>query len=245
MTTRVAVVGATGRLGMQVVSVIEAMPDMELVASLDSRSDLQDMLGADLAVDVTLPGVSGHVVEFAVSQGLKVLVGTSGWSKERLAQLDSLVASRDDAGVYVVPNFSLGATMQLLVSKLIAEQFESIEIVETHHAGKADSPSGTAIRTAEEIAEVRQGKGGVIAPHANQTARGEQVQGVPVHSLRLNGVLAQQDVIFGGVGETLTVSHHTHSKDAYGAGIMMALRFAATNKGLTVGLEHALGASIP
>ena len=245
MTTRVAVVGATGRLGTQVASVIEAMPDMDLVASLDSRSDLQDMLGADLAVDVTLPGVSGQVVEFALSQGLKVLVGTSGWSKERLAQLDTLVASREGAGVFVVPNFSLGATMQLLVSKLIAEQFESIEIVETHHAGKADSPSGTAVRTAEEIAEVRQAKGGVIAPHANQTARGEQVQGVPVHSVRLNGVLAQQDVIFGGVGETLTVSHHTHSKDAYQAGIMMALRFAATNQGLTVGLEHAMGASSP
>ncbi len=142
MPTRVAVVGATGRLGTQVCQVIESMPDMELVASLDSHSDLHDMLGADLCVDVTLPGVSSQVVEFAIAQGIKVLVGTSGWSADRLAALEKTLAATPAASVYIVPNFSLGATLQMMISKTVAEHWESIEIVETHHAGKADSPSG-------------------------------------------------------------------------------------------------------
>lgn len=240
MPTRVAVVGATGRLGTQVCQVIESMPDMELVARLDSHSDLHDMLGADLCVDVTLPGVSSQVVEFAIAQGIKVLVGTSGWSADRLAALEKTLAATPEASVYIVPNFSLGATLQMMISKTVAEHWESIEIVETHHAGKADSPSGTAVRTAEEIATVRRDRGGVIAPHSNQSARGEQVQGIPVHSLRLTGVLAKQDVVFGGVGETLTITHDTHSRDAYQAGIIMAVRFMDSHIGLAVGLEHAL-----
>ncbi len=243
MPTRVAVVGATGRLGTQVCQVVDAMPEMELVAKLDSHSDLHDMLGADIAVDVTLPGVSGQVVDFAIAQGIKILVGTSGWSADRLSALAKSVDEKPGASVFVVPNFSLGATLQMMVSATVAQHFESIEIVEAHHAGKADSPSGTAVRTAEEIAAVRRDRGGIIAPHSNQSARGELVQGVPVHSLRLNGVLAQQEVRFGGVGETLTITHDTHSREAYQAGIVMALRFMESHTGLAVGLEHALGAS--
>ena len=243
MPTRVAVVGATGRLGTQVCQVVDAMPEMELVAKLDSHSDLHDMLGADIAVDVTLPGVSGQVVDFAIAQGIKILVGTSGWSADRLSALAKSVDEKPGASVFVVPNFSLGATLQMMVSTTVAQHFESIEIVEAHHAGKADSPSGSAVRTAEEIAAVRRDRGGIIAPHSNQSARGELVQGVPVHSLRLNGVLAQQEVRFGGVGETLTITHDTHSREAYQAGIVMALRFMESHAGLAVGLEHALGAS--
>ena len=243
MPTRVAVVGATGRLGSQVCQVVDAMPEMELVAKLDSHSDLHDMLGADIAVDVTLPGVSGQVVDFAIAQGIKVLVGTSGWSADRLSALAKSIDDKPGSSVFIVPNFSLGATLQMMVSATVAKHFESIEIVEAHHAGKADSPSGTAVRTAEEIAAVRRDRGGIIAPHSNQSARGEQVQGVPVHSLRLNGVLAQQEVRFGGVGETLTITHDTHSREAYQAGIVMALRFMESHTGLAVGLEHALGAS--
>jgi 4-hydroxy-tetrahydrodipicolinate reductase len=119
MPTRVAVVGATGRLGTQVCHVIESMPDMELVARLDSHSDLHDMLGADLCVDVTLPGVSSQVVEFAIAQGIKVLVGTSGWSADRLAALEKTLAATPEASVYIVPNFSLGATLQMMISKKV------------------------------------------------------------------------------------------------------------------------------
>ena len=240
MSIRVAVVGATGRLGSQVAAVVESMPDMELVARLDSRSELADMLGADVAVDVTLPGVSKTVVEFAISQGISVLVGTSGWSADRLTELRTLIGKTPGATAFVVPNFSLGSTVQMMVAKQAAQYFESIEIVEAHHASKVDSPSGTAVRTAEELAEVRSGLGGVIAPHVNQSARGEQIQGIPVHSLRLSGVVAKQDVLFGGVGETLTISHSTTSRDAYTAGIALALRFLANSSGLTIGLEHAL-----
>jgi len=243
MPTRVAVVGATGRLGTQVCQVVDAIPEMELVAKLDSHSDLHNMLGADIAVDVTLPGVSGQVVDFAIAQAIKILVGTSGWSADRLSALAKSVDEKPGASVFVVPNFSLGATLQMMVSTTVAQHFESIEIVEAHHAGKADSPSGTAVRTAEEIAAVRRDRGGIIAPHSNQSARGELVQGVPVHSLRLNGVLAQQEVRFGGVGETLTITHDTHSREAYQAGIVMALRFMESHTGLAVGLEHALGTS--
>lgn len=241
MPTRIAVVGATGRLGGLVCGVIEAMPDMHLVARLDSRSDLQDMLGSDVVVDVTLPGVSPQVVDFALDQGIKVLVGTSGWNADKIASLGVKVAKTPGSAVYIVPNFSVGATLQMVVSQVLAKHFESIEIVEAHHAGKVDSPSGTATRTAEQISAVRKDIGGVIAPHANQTARGEQVAGVPVHSLRLTGVMAHQDVIFGGVGETVTIRHDTHSSDAYQAGIIQALTFMGNHTGLAVGLEHALG----
>lgn len=241
MPTRIAVVGATGRLGSQVCDVIDAMPDAEVIAALNSHSDLHDMLGADLAIDVTLPSVSARVVEFALSQGIKALVGTSGWSADKLVALGTSVQAMPGASVYVVPNFSLGATLQGVAARLLAEHFESIEIVETHHAGKVDSPSGTAVRMAEQIAEVRRDRGGVIAPHSNQTARGELVAGVPVHSLRLSGVIAHQDIVFGGVGESLTLRHDTHSRDAYSAGIALAIDYAMTHTGLKVGLEHALG----
>lgn len=245
MPTRIAVVGATGRLGTHVCEVVEALPDFELVARLDSRSDLQEMIGSDIVVDATLPGVSGKVVEFAVGQGLKVLVGTSGWNHDKISALSAVVEANPGTGVFVVPNFSLGATLQSLAARLVATHFESIEIVETHHAGKVDSPSGTAVRAAEQISDVRKDLGGVIAPHSNQSARGELVAGVPVHSLRLSGVLAKQDIVFGGVGETLTISHETHSRDAYQAGIGAALAFMRDHTGVAVGLEHALGVSAP
>jgi 4-hydroxy-tetrahydrodipicolinate reductase len=243
MPTRIAVIGATGRLGSQIVEVASAMPDWEVVAQLDSGSEISEILGADIAVDATNPGVSGSLVEFGVRNGIKMLVGTSGWSAEKIRALSSLVDSTEGSGVYIVPNFSLGATVQGLAATLIAQYFDSIEIIEAHHVGKADSPSGTAVRVAEEIARVRAPHGGVIAPHANQTARGEQVQGIPVHSLRLSGVMAQQEVIFGGVGETLSVNHTTHSRDAYQAGIVLALNHLKNNTGLLVGLEHALPAA--
>ena len=240
MPTRVAVVGATGRLGSHIAGVINASPDFELAASLTSQSDLQEMVGADIAVDATNPGSSPTVVEFGLQHNIKMLVGTSGWSQERLRPLESLVAANPGSCVYVVPNFSVGATLQLLASTLVAKHFKSVEIVETHHIHKADSPSGTAIRTAEEIAKVRLEHGGVVAPHANQVARGEQVEGIPVHSIRLEGVIAEQSVIFGGEGETLTLTHHTHSRDAYALGIERALAFVRDNIGVFVGLEHAL-----
>jgi 4-hydroxy-tetrahydrodipicolinate reductase len=231
-------------MGQLVVDVVSALPDFHVTAELDSRSDLADMIGADIAVDVTSPTVSADIVSFAVHNGIKVLVGTSGWSADRLATLRAQVEATPRAGVMVVPNFSLGSVVGTFLASVAAQFFESVEVIETHHVGKADSPSGTAIRTAEEIARVRANQGGVIAPHSNQSARGQLVSGVPVHSLRLHGVHATQEVIFGGQAETLTITHDTHSREAYRDGIAHALKYLLTLEGLAVGLDEVLGLGI-
>jgi len=243
MTTRVAIAGATGKLGRYAAELVEQAYDLELVARLDSSSPLEAMLDAEVLLDVTLPVVSPQVVGFAIEHDLKVLVGTSGWSSERLASLDRQVSEHPASGVIVIPNFSLGSALATAFAAQAARFFESIEIVEAHGAGKVDSPSGTAVRTAELIALARRDLGPVAAPHVDQRARGQQVASVPVHSLRMTGTIARQSVLFGGPGETLTIEHDTVSSEAYRAGILLALRAAATASGLTVGLESLVDLS--
>jgi 4-hydroxy-tetrahydrodipicolinate reductase len=182
----------TGPDGRLVSELIEASDDFELVASLDSSSDLSQMIGADVAVDFTVPGVTQRVVEFAVDNGLRVLVGTSGWSQPRINSLAARIGDRDDTGVIIIPNFSVGSVLGSAFSAMAARFFDSIEIVEGHQASKLDSPSGTAVRTAELIAQARADRGPVAAPHTDQRARGEQIASVPVHSLRLDGLLARR-----------------------------------------------------
>ena len=244
MTTRIAVVGATGTLGSYIVGLVEAAPDLELHAGLSSRSDLAEMDGADVVVDVTHPAVSPGVVEHAVRAGLPVLVGTSGWSADRLATLTTLVREVADSGtgpgVLVVPNFSLGSVLATRFATVAARFYDSVEIVEAHHDGKVDSPSGTAVRTAELLAEARRDLGPVDAPHADQRARGQQVASVPVHSLRLRGVVARQEVVLGGEGETLTLRHDTISQSAYEQGVLVALRAVGDVRGVVVGLDRVL-----
>jgi len=238
MTTRVAVIGATGKMGRLVSGLIEETDGYEVVARLDSKSPLSDMLGADVAVDLTVPGVSQSVVDFAVDNGLRVLVGTSGWSQERIDALAHRLVGRDDVGVVIIPNFSIGSVLGSAFAALAARFFDSIEIVEAHQASKVDSPSGTAVRTAELIGRARAGLGPVSAPHTDQRARGQQVASIPVHSLRLNGLIARQDVIFGGAGETLTISHNTVSTASYERGILLALAATLDARGVTVGLDR-------
>ncbi|WP_165066888.1 4-hydroxy-tetrahydrodipicolinate reductase [Marisediminicola senii] len=239
MITKVAVVGATGRLGSLVCDIVEQSSDYDLVARLDSKGPLEDMLGAQIAVDVTLPGVSQRVVDFAVSHGISVVVGTSGWSADRITSLENHLAG-SEVGVLVIPNFSLGSALATSFATIAARYFESIEIVETHAATKVDSPSGTAVRTAELMGVARATLGPVIAPHTDQRARGQQVASIPIHSLRLDGVLARQDVVFSGNGETVTVSHQTLSNESYRAGIHLALDAARTATGVTVGLDKLI-----
>jgi 4-hydroxy-tetrahydrodipicolinate reductase len=245
MVIRVAVVGASGRLGSLACTLIEQQSDLALVARLDSRSDLGEMLGADVVLDVTAPGVSPTVVDHAVRAGLKVLVGTSGWSEERLRTLRGLVAQHPDAGVIVIPNFALGSVVATHLAAIAARFFESIEIVEAHHAAKVDSPSGTAVRTAELIGHARADLGPVVAPHTDQRARGQQVASVPIHSLRLQGVVARQEVHLGGTGEVVTITHETLSPSSYEAGILLGLRAAVETTGLVVGLDSLLGLPLP
>ena len=240
MTTKVAVVGATGKMGQLASQIIEASEDFELVAQIDSKGELSDMLGADIAVDVTIPAVSQGVVEYAVAHGINVLVGTSGWSSERIATLERTIAGNLAVGVIIVPNFSIGSVLATSFAAMAARFFDSIEIIEAHHSSKIDSPSGTAVRTAELMAAARGALGPVIAPHVDQRARGQQVSSIPIHSLRMQGVVAKQDVIFGGNGEVLTISHDTMAPNAYEAGILLALRAARTARGVIVGLDKLI-----
>ncbi len=239
-TTRVAIAGATGRMGSLAAGLVEAAEGFEVVARLDSRTPLDAMADADLVIDFTLPHVSPKVVDFAVGRGMRALVGTSGWSSERIDALRRRVAAVPGAGVLIVPNFSVGSVLATAFAAMAARFFDSIEILEAHHARKVDSPSGTAVRTAELIGAARAELGPVSAPHADQRARGQQVASVPIHSLRLSGVVAKQDVLFGGDGEVLTISHETLSPSAYEAGILLALRAVRDLEGVMVGLDSLL-----
>jgi 4-hydroxy-tetrahydrodipicolinate reductase len=240
MTTRVAVVGASGRMGTLATALIEADPDLELFASIGSRDPLDGALGADLIFDVTTPAVSHEVVEFAIENRITVVVGSSGWAKDRIASLGPKLGSEPASGVLIVPNFSLGSVLASSFAALASRYFDSIEIVEAHHAHKVDSPSGTAVRTAELIGEARASVGPVDAPHIDQRARGQQVWSVPIHSLRMTGVVAKQDVILGAPGELLTISHETISNSSYEKGILAALRAAPGIRGVVVGLDKVI-----
>ncbi|MGV8881902.1 MAG: 4-hydroxy-tetrahydrodipicolinate reductase [Rhodoglobus sp.] len=245
MTIKVAVVGATGKMGQLVSQIVEASPDFELVAQIGSKGELSDMLGADIAVDVTLPAVSQGVVEYAVAHGISVLVGTSGWTSERIAGLERMINGNLAVGVIIVPNFSVGSVLATAFAAMAARFYDSIEIIEAHHAGKIDSPSGTAVRTAELMGAARGSLGPVSAPHIDQRARGQQVASIPIHSLRMQGVVAKQDVIFGGTGELLTISHDTLAPSAYEAGILLALRATTTTTGVIVGLDKLIDLGLP
>jgi len=236
--TSVAVVGASGKLGAVVCRLVEQADDFELIASLTSSSDLNEILAADVVVDVSLPTISQEVVELAVANGKHVLVGTSGWSAERIDAVRPIIEAHPQVNVIFIQNFSLGSAVGTHLATIAARYFESIEIVEAHGSSKVDSPSGTAVNTAERIAAVRQGD--IKAPHSDQTARGELIDGVPVHSLRMDGVVAKQDVIFGGDGETVTITHTTFSNRSYEAGIMASLRAVLTRPGITVGLDKVI-----
>ena len=233
-------VGATGKMGQLASQIIEAAEDFELVAQLDSKAELSEMLGADIAFDVTLPAVSPTVVAYAVEHGINVLVGTSGWSSDRITALETTVKATPDVGVIIIPNFSVGSVLATSFAAVAAKFFDSIEIIEAHHLGKSDSPSGTAVRTAELIGKARGELGPVAAPHADQRARGQQVSSVPIHSMRMQGIVAKQDVIFGGTGEVLTISHDTIAPTAYEAGIVLALRAARDVRGVVVGLDKLI-----
>ena len=234
MTKKIAVVGATGRMGKLALELIEDAQDLSVYAALDSKSELTAAIGADAIFDVTRLDVSAGVVAFAQANQIPIVVGTSGWSKDKLATLDS-----NGSAVIVIPNFSVGSMLATRFAAEAAKFFDSIEIIEAHHAGKVDSPSGTAVRTAELIAASRGNT--PLVPGVGQEARGEVVSGVPVHSLRLEGISAKQSVLLGGDSELLTISHETSSVAAYSAGILASIRFALTASGVHVGLESVLG----
>lgn len=235
--TRVALVGGTGKLGRVIGAVIDSSEDFDTVAVLGSSSSLHELDGADLVVDASTPAVSVEVVRHAIEQGINVLVGTSGWSAERIALVRPLVDAAG-TGALFIPNFSLGSVLGSALAAAAAPFFPSIEIIEAHRETKVDSPSGTAVRTAELIAASRRDVGLVDAPYADQRARGQQVASIPVHSLRRPGVIARQETILSAPGESLTIVHDTSDPSAaYAPGIRVALAAARDLRGVTVGLD--------
>lgn len=244
MTSQVALVGGTGKLGTIIHAVIDELDGFEVSRVLTSSSDLSELDGADLVVDASTPQISIDVVRAAVERGINILVATSGWSAERIALVRPLVEAAGTGAVFI-PNFSLGSVLGSALAAAAAPFFGSVEIVEAHRETKVDSPSGTAVRTAELIAAARAEHGPVSAPHADQRARGQQVGSVPIHSLRRPGVVAKQEIILAGPGESLAFTHDTVEPAlAYAPGIRLSVPFARDAKGVVVGLENMIDIGI-
>ncbi|WP_405563538.1 4-hydroxy-tetrahydrodipicolinate reductase [Streptomyces sp. NBC_01180] len=246
---RVAVLGARGRIGSEAARAVDAADDMELVAALDRGDELDALTasGAQVAIDLTHPDAVMGNLEFCLRNGIHGVVGTTGWIEDRLAQLRSWLADSPETGVLIAPNFSIGAVLTMAFAQAAARFFESVEVIELHHPNKADAPSGTAQRTAQLIAAARAKAGCAPQPDATSTAldgaRGADVDGVPVHSVRLRGLLAHQEVLLGGEGETLTIRHDSLHHSSFMPGILLGTRRVVATPGLTLGLEHFLDLS--
>ncbi|KAK1182548.1 4-hydroxy-tetrahydrodipicolinate reductase [Streptomyces sp. NPDC059679] len=243
---RVAVLGAKGRIGSEAVRAVEAAEDMELVAALGRGDKLETMVeaGAEVVVELTDPDSVMGNLEFCVRHGIHGVVGTTGWTDERLARLRGWLEAAPGTGVLIAPNFSIGAVLTMQFARQAARFFESVEVIELHHPNKVDAPSGTAARTAQLIAAAREQAGCAPQPDATSTAlegaRGADVDGVRVHSVRLRGLLAHQEVLLGGEGETLTIRHDSTHHSSFMPGVLLGVRRVVSAPGLTLGLEHFL-----
>ena len=244
---RVGVLGARGKVGSQVCRAVEAAEDTTLVAQVDADESLDDLVagGAQVVVDFTHPDVVMDNLEFCVGHGIHAVVGTTGFDEARLEQLRHWLADGPQGtGVLIAPNFSIGAILMMRFAAQAAPFYESVEVVELHHPDKADAPSGTARRTAELIAASRRDAGSDAMPDRTSTsldgARGADVDGVHVHALRIRGMVAHQEVVLGGLGETLTIRHDSMDRASFTPGVLAGVRGIADHPGLTVGLEHFL-----
>lgn len=242
---KVGVLGARGKVGREVCTAVEAAADMSLVASLDVGDSLEDLVaaGAEAIVDFTHPDAVMGNLAFCIEHGIHAVVGTTGFVDERLATLRTQIGDKP-VGVLIAPNFSIGAILMMQFSAQAAKFFESVEIIELHHPDKADAPSGTAGRTASLIAESRRAAGLAVPPDATSTgidgARGAEVDDIHVHSLRIRGLVAHQEVVLGGPGETLTIRHDSLDRISFMPGVLLGLRRISGAPGLTVGLEAFL-----
>jgi 4-hydroxy-tetrahydrodipicolinate reductase len=243
---KVGVLGAQGKVGRVVCEAVAAAEDLELVAEIDEGDDLETLVatGAEAVVDFTHPGAVMANLQFCVEHGIDAVVGTTGFDESRLEQVRTWLRSHPEVGVLIAPNFSIGAVLMMRFSAEAARFFESVEIVELHHPTKADAPSGTARRTAELIAEARRDAGLGAPPDATSTglegARGAEVDGIHIHGLRIRGLVAHQEVVLGGIGETLTIRHDSLDRASFTPGVLLGLRRIGSTPGLTVGLETFL-----
>ncbi|MGH8960595.1 MAG: 4-hydroxy-tetrahydrodipicolinate reductase [Jatrophihabitantaceae bacterium] len=244
---RVGVLGARGRMGQQVCTAVDAAPDLDLVAMVDAGDWLFSVAdaGAQVLVDFTHPDVVMDNVRFAVDQGIHAVVGTTGFTPERLDTVRTWLADAPELGVLVAPNFGIGAVLSMKFAELAAKYYDSAEVIELHHPGKADAPSGTAVRTAQLIAAARTAAGLPPPPdvtsQALDGARGADVDGIHVHALRIAGMVAHQEIVLGTEGETLTIRHDSLHRSSFMPGVLLAVRQILSRPGLTVGLEPLLG----
>ena len=247
MTVRVGVLGARGRMGSEAVRAVEAAPDLTLAAALGSGDPLSALTdaGVTVAVDLTRPDAVMGNLAFCVERGIHTVVGTSGFDAARLDEVAGWLAAAPGVGVVVAPNFAIGAVLMMRFAAAAAPWFESVEVVELHHPDKADAPSGTARRTASLVADARRDAGVGSGPDATTEslpgARGATVDGVPVHAVRLRGLVAHQEVLLGGPGETLTIRHDSLDRAGFMPGLLLAVRQVADRPGLTVGLDALMG----
>ena len=243
---KVGVLGARGKVGAEVCRAVEAADDLDLVASVDADDPIDALVrsGAEAVVDFTHPDVVMDNLEFCIAHGIHAVVGTTGFDDGRLDRLRGWLEKSPETGVLVAPNFSIGAILMMRYAAQAASFYESVEIIELHHPDKADAPSGTARRTASMIAEARRAAGSAPIPDATSTAlegaRGADVEGIRVHGLRVRGLVAHQEVILGGPGETLTIRHDSMDRVSFTPGVLLGLRRIAGTPGLTVGLETFL-----
>ena len=238
----VGVLGAHGRMGSEVCRAVEAADDMRLVAAVDVGDDREPLRAAQVVVDFTTPNAVMANLEWCLGAGLHCVVGTTGFDDDKLAQVRGWLRAQPTTGVLVAPNFGVAAVLMMRFAAMAAPHFDSVEIVELHHPDKIDAPSGTARRTAELIAAAR---GGRPSPDATteslEGARGADVAGVHVHAVRLAGLVAHQEVMLGGHGESLTIRHDSLSRESFMPGVLLGVRWVRDHPGLTVGLDEALG----
>ncbi|MCZ8381729.1 4-hydroxy-tetrahydrodipicolinate reductase [Mycobacterium sp. CPCC 205372] len=241
---RVGVLGAKGKVGAAMVSGVEAADDLTLAAAVDAGDPLSLFVDSDteVVIDFTHPDVVMDNLKFLVDNGIHAVVGTTGFTDERLAQVRDWLSGKPDTAVLIAPNFAIGAVLSMHFAQQAARFFDSVEVIELHHPHKADAPSGTATRTAKLIAEARK----ELPPNPDATstgldgARGADVDGVPVHSIRLAGLVAHQEVLFGTEGETLTIRHDSIDRTSFVPGVLLAVRKVAERPGLTIGIEPLL-----
>jgi 4-hydroxy-tetrahydrodipicolinate reductase len=244
--TKVGVLGARGRMGREVVRTVTETPDLEVAAEVDQDDDRRELVGCDVVVDFTHPGVVMDNLHWCIEHDLNVVVGTSGFGEDRLDEVAGWLDEHPGVRVLVVPNFSVGAILMMRFAEQAARFFPSAEVIELHHAAKADAPSGTALRTASMIGAARAEAGLGPPPDATASevpgARGAIVDEIHVHSVRVAGLVAHQEVLFGGPGEALTIRHDSLDRISFMPGVLLAIRsLASLPEGLTVGLEGLLG----
>jgi 4-hydroxy-tetrahydrodipicolinate reductase len=241
---RVGVLGAKGKVGSTMVQAVQAADDLTLTAEVDAGDPLSLFVdtGTEVVIDFTHPDVVMDNLKFLIDNGIHAVVGTTGFTDQRISQVEEWLAQKPGTSVLIAPNFAIGAVLSMCFAIQAARFFESVEVIELHHPNKADAPSGTAARTAKLIAEARKG----LPPNPDATsaaaegARGATVEGIPVHSVRLAGLVAHQEVLFGTQGETLTIRHDSIDRSSFVPGVLLAVRRIRERPGLTVGIEPLL-----